>query len=203
MVDRPEIELLLSCARTSKDSESVSQITSLLQGDMDWAYLLRTARQHGMMPLLYWPLSTTCPEAVLQAILNQLRNQLHRNAHRDLVLTAELLKLLVLCEAQGIRAISYKGPTLAALAYGNLSLENLLLVRCAHGSKHLWERLGWICDVAELIRVRKRSQIGKRLRNRLLRWAANECSFLGFTWQAPSWEWFFRQKCCIRLRTNP
>jgi hypothetical protein len=155
VVDRPEIELLLSCARTSKDSESVSQITSLLQGDMDWAYLLRTARRHGMMPLLYWPLSTTCPEAVLQAILNQLRNQLHRNAHRDLVLTAELLKLLVLCEAQGILAISYKGPTLAALAYGNLSLENLLLVRCAHGSKHLWERLGWICDVAELIRVRK------------------------------------------------
>jgi hypothetical protein len=34
-----------------------------------------------------------------------------------------------------------------------LSPEDMLLVLCAHGSKHLWERLGWICDVAELIRV--------------------------------------------------
>jgi hypothetical protein len=29
--------------------------------------------------------------------------------------------------------------------------EDLILVLCAHGSKHGWERLGWICDIAELI----------------------------------------------------
>src|SRR5207244_1068830 len=33
-----------------------------------------------------------------------------------------------------------------------LSAEHLLLVLCAHGAKHCWERLGWICDVAELLR---------------------------------------------------
>jgi hypothetical protein len=31
--------------------------------------------------------------------------------------------------------------------------EDLLVILCAHGSKHLWNRLGWICDVAELIRA--------------------------------------------------
>jgi len=30
--------------------------------------------------------------------------------------------------------------------------EDLLLILCIHGSKHLWERLSGICDVAELIR---------------------------------------------------
>jgi hypothetical protein len=34
-----------------------------------------------------------------------------------------------------------------------LSPEDMLLILCAHGSQHLWERLGWICDVAELTRV--------------------------------------------------
>jgi hypothetical protein len=29
--------------------------------------------------------------------------------------------------------------------------EDLLFSLCVHGSRHLWERLGWICDVAELI----------------------------------------------------
>ena len=34
-----------------------------------------------------------------------------------------------------------------------LSPEDLLLVLSVHGTKQLWERLGWICDVAELIRL--------------------------------------------------
>ena len=31
------------------------------------------------------------------------------------------------------------------------SAEDLLFSLCVHGSRHLWERLAWICDVAELI----------------------------------------------------
>src|SRR2546427_841220 len=33
-----------------------------------------------------------------------------------------------------------------------LCADDLLVVLCAHGAKHLWERLEWICDVAELLR---------------------------------------------------
>jgi hypothetical protein len=32
-----------------------------------------------------------------------------------------------------------------------LSPEDLLIVLSVHGGKHLWERLSWLCDVAELI----------------------------------------------------
>lgn len=35
-----------------------------------------------------------------------------------------------------------------------LSPEDLLLALVVHGGKHLWRRLGWVCDVAELIRSR-------------------------------------------------
>lgn len=35
----------------------------------------------------------------------------------------------------------------------SLSPEDLLLFLCVHGSKHLWENAGWICDVAELVHV--------------------------------------------------
>ncbi len=33
----------------------------------------------------------------------------------------------------------------------SLSTEDLLLGLCVHGTKHLWERLIWICDIAELL----------------------------------------------------
>ena len=44
-----------------------------------------------------------------------------------------------------------------ALLCGNtidtLSAEDLLLILCVHGAKHQWDRLIWICDVAEFLRV--------------------------------------------------
>lgn len=37
----------------------------------------------------------------------------------------------------------------------SFSTEDLLLILCVHAGKHLWERLAWVCDVAELIGARK------------------------------------------------
>src|SRR5262249_12933710 len=34
-----------------------------------------------------------------------------------------------------------------------LAPEDLLLFLCVHGAKHLWARLVWVCDIAELIRT--------------------------------------------------
>ena len=31
------------------------------------------------------------------------------------------------------------------------SLESHLMALCLHGSKHLWTRLGWVCDIAALL----------------------------------------------------
>jgi hypothetical protein len=61
---RPEIQLLLCCARTDVDPERAEQIRALLGGAIDWTYLMQTALQHRVMPLLYWNLHNTCPEAV-------------------------------------------------------------------------------------------------------------------------------------------
>lgn len=34
----------------------------------------------------------------------------------------------------------------------SFSAEDTLLILCVHGSKHLWAKLGWVCDVAEAVR---------------------------------------------------
>jgi hypothetical protein len=121
--DRPEVELLLCCARTRIEPKTAARIRTLLQEDIDWTYLIQTAFQQRVMPLLYQSLSTTCPEAVPEAILSQLRNHSHSNAFRNLSLTKELLLLLNLFESNGIKAIPFKGPILAAWVYRNLALR--------------------------------------------------------------------------------
>jgi hypothetical protein len=257
---RPEIELLLCCARTQPSSEISQQIQNLVQQTLDWPYLIQTAARHSVLPLLYQNLKTLCPEAVPKPVLSELRNFFHTNAARNLFLTQELIKILKLFQDNDIPAIPFKGPVLAAAIYGNLALrqfgdldiwvdskdfltaidlltaqgyqtsktsliqtglrrlalyklyieynaheyplnsidnrvhidihksitsksfflfqldfeylwkrlepislfgtevpnlhpEDLLLILCVHGSKHGWERLGWICDVAEFVLV--------------------------------------------------
>lgn len=39
----------------------------------------------------------------------------------------------------------------AGKAIPSFTPENLLIILCVHGTKHVWECLKWICDVAELI----------------------------------------------------
>ncbi len=120
---RPENELLLCCARTRMDSKRADQLRSLLQKDIDWTYLTQMALRHGVMPLLYFNLNSTCPNAVPKTTLEQFRGYFNANALNNLSLTSELLKLLNLFKDHGIPAIPFKGPVLTASIYGNLTLR--------------------------------------------------------------------------------
>jgi len=251
-ISRPEVELLLCCARTVRSPETDVRIRALIREGTDWEYLLRTARRHGVASLLYRHLEAACPQAVPEEVFGTLRDHFRANSVRNLSLTGELLRLLDAFGAHGIPAVPYKGPALAVSAYGNLALrefidldilvhrqdvakarevlvymgyraryrltgaqeeaflrskyehpftredgkvvvelhwelaerhflpfdnerlwerlepvslggkdvptfspEDMLLILCVHGAQHAWERLGWVCDVAELIRVRQ------------------------------------------------
>jgi putative nucleotidyltransferase-like protein len=47
---------------------------------------------------------------------------------------------------QDLITIDLNGTTVKSF-----SADDLLFSLCVHGSRHLWERLAWICDIAELI----------------------------------------------------
>jgi Uncharacterised nucleotidyltransferase len=121
---RPEVELILCCARQRVAAGSGERIRALLQRELDWELLLRTALPQGVTPLLYHALSTTCPEAVPLQVIGFLRDRYNANARRNLLLSQELHRLLATLEAHSIRAIPFKGPLLAASAYGELALRH-------------------------------------------------------------------------------
>jgi len=208
---------------------------------------LRAANDHGVLPQFYKFLNEQSEEDIPEAVLKRLHDESFLNTQSNLALTGLLFRVLDLFEANEIRGIPYKGPALAAGAYGDVAMrqfvdldlilhkkdvlkakdllvnsgwrpefeldsaqelaflehyydygllkdnrlieihwalteryfnfpidverlssrlrpvviagheiltlapEDSLLIICAHSSKHLWSRLGWICDVANLI----------------------------------------------------
>ena len=246
---RLEQELLLCCARTTASDRIAARVREIAAKKIDWEYLFLLARRHSIVPLLYRQLDQHASDLVPPAYFNQLKKHYFENVARNTILTAELCRLINRFADSGIEAISYKGPTLAVFAYGDVALRrfvdldvivkrsdvfnareillaegytpskslslnqqdlllrsqhnmqftrdnhrliielhwevaphlfastvdsdrlwenlapvdlngasvktlsaaDLLFSLCVHGSRHLWERLAWICDVAELL----------------------------------------------------
>lgn len=247
-----EGEILLRCARRHLREADGARLRALAAGAVNWPLVLALGWRHALLPLLHLHLGEAAPDLVPPAVLEELRARAAEAAHAGLRLTAALLRLLDRMDAAGVRALPYKGPVLAVVAYGSvglrsfsdldvlvplpeldraagvleaegyrpryrftprqdaafrrvdgdypwehpetgvrvelharvssgrfgvplgteelwaragrvplggrsipaLSREDLLLVLAVHGCKHRWERLEWICGVAELLRAR-------------------------------------------------
>ncbi len=248
-----ENQLLLCCARTQLNEPARSQVKQLVAKELDWTYLLQTASFHGVGPLLYRSLQAVVQDAIPPPAQSWLRGHTQHVFVRSSLLARELLNVLAAFEVHKLPAIPYKGPVLAACAYGglalrpfgdldiwvhrndmvrgkeilfslghqagqpdkvrdeetylrthhdylfvkqtkdqtthlelqwgvtetsfpfpvefqplwerrntvpllgraipNLSVEDALLILCVHGAKHGWDRLMWVCDIAELLRA--------------------------------------------------
>src|SRR5262245_37055919 len=118
-----EVELLRCCMRTRMDSSWAAQLRALAREDIDWNYLLETANNQRVTPLLYWQLNAVCPEGVPRDVLDDLHHHFRVNSFKNVFLTHKLVDLLNLFRAHGIPAIPFKGPALAVSVYGNLALR--------------------------------------------------------------------------------
>ena len=119
----PEGRLLVLCARLTTSESIRVEIEDLVGGGLDWDLLWRLTRTNGVTPLVYRTLSTICPAAVPSAIHDAFRRHLQVNALLNTVLAKELVAVLDALAAKGVRAIPFKGVTLAQTAYGDLSLR--------------------------------------------------------------------------------
>lgn len=118
-----ENKLLLLCARTIMTDDIRAKIKSILEQEIDWDYLLRRSAEHKLSPLLYFHLSSICPNYVPFPIMMRLKTYYQENARKNMFFMSELLKILDLFEINGITSIPYKGPIMAINSYGNLALR--------------------------------------------------------------------------------
>jgi hypothetical protein len=118
-MNSPEHSILLACARICSETE----IITLTQTPIDWDYLLEQADTARLSSLLYRRLYSICPEKIPASVLDCLRNRYLMRSARNLLLTTELLKILDLFDREGIPAVPFKGPVLAAQLYEDAALR--------------------------------------------------------------------------------
>ena len=243
------LESVLLCAQTRVDSDTSKQILALAANEPDWDAILKAACEHSLVPIFCRNIEAYGGEALPFSWRRRFSGEFLRNSCRNLALAAELFRVLEALERHGVCATPYKGPILAAEAYGDAAMrqfsdldiivpqrqivaahdallalgfrpvvcgvepqaagrqvpgqyayqnntetmvelhteltlryfprrldlaelcgrrefvqvagrpvltfssDDTLLLLCVHGSKHFWERLGWIADIAALTRA--------------------------------------------------
>jgi hypothetical protein len=114
-----ELLLLTACEVLGDDAKKrLEQV--LASQSVNWPHLLRLATDHGTYPLLSKHLGDY-PDYVPAKVLSDLRQSVDANEKKNFLFAAELIKLKVLLDANGIEFMTYKGPSLALQAFGHLA----------------------------------------------------------------------------------
>ena len=130
-----EHELLLCCRHTAGDPATERRIHEVLRSDIDWTYAFRAAGRHGVAPLLWRALNAVDGRGLPPTAFEAFRRHVTAAGMQSRLLVRWSADVLRLLEKNGLRALAFKGATLARLAYGDVALRQFtdldLLVRRA------------------------------------------------------------------------
>src|ERR1700686_1836989 len=88
---RPELELILCCARTHSDEATSGRVRALLHGELNWSDVVAISFQHHVAPFLYQNLRLTAEELVPTFWLESMRQYVRESSGLSLVLLSELV----------------------------------------------------------------------------------------------------------------
>lgn len=117
-----EYRLLLACARRDLSQNDLAEAQLAITAGIDWALLTRHAQKHGLLCLLWHHLQNNFSKTL---DMEQGIRRFSQNIARNLYLSASLIKILEALHTAQIRALAYKGPTLAVSLYDDLALREM------------------------------------------------------------------------------
>jgi predicted nucleotidyltransferase len=116
----PEFAFLLACCTNDSPIERAERFRGT--GPLDWRRLLDLAQHHGVIPSLYLSLAALHNLAPPDSF-ESLRQSQASKVRQTLWLTRELLRIVQKLDSSGIAVLPYKGPILAEVLYGNVTMR--------------------------------------------------------------------------------
>ena len=115
--------MLLRWVEGDTSPEAMAEIETIGRSAIDWDRLFFLASRHAVIPLVDQHLGRSVATAVPSEFRQRVREAAQQSAVRGLLLAAQLVVIVRGLASANIDALPFKGPTLAALVYGNLALR--------------------------------------------------------------------------------
>ncbi len=118
-----EHRLLTSCATTERDQSRILAIGRIIGEGVRWDSFIYESNRHKVTPLVFQSLKQLCPTYVPSPYLEILEKQYRANVAKNLFLLTSLIEITQALSNRGIVSLSFKGPSLAYLAYQDIGLR--------------------------------------------------------------------------------
>jgi len=117
-------KFLITCCQAELLENNIAFIQKSLSS-IDIQKLIPLAIRHGILPLIYKTLKPLNDEHLTHndEILSNLKAHYIGISQRNMLMSAELICIMKLLEENNIEALAFKGPTLAQMAYGDITLR--------------------------------------------------------------------------------
>ena len=116
-----ENQLLIECSQGLRNAGQTDRISRFFEYSLDWDYILPVARKNAVFPLVGRNLLQNFSHSIPVHIKEILTENLQAHLQRNMFLTGKLLEIVGSFDANNISILPFKGPLLAAQAYGDLS----------------------------------------------------------------------------------
>lgn len=119
-----EHQLLLALSHTKLSEAHRSRALKLLQNhSINWEYFISAASKHGVLIMVYTQLQQIAPHALPSELSKSIKKITFQTSVHNLVCTNEMVQVISLLKENNIRVLTYKGPTLAQMMYGNIAMR--------------------------------------------------------------------------------
>ncbi|MDQ7047429.1 MAG: nucleotidyltransferase family protein [Sulfurovum sp.] len=121
-----DLLFFIACCQTEVSKEDIHLIQKYLNTpNIDIPRLIALAIGHGILPLVYKTIKTIQSDSTLvnTEILLAFKTHYMRISQRNMLMSAELIRIIKLLKDHGIEALAFKGPTLSQMAYGDITLR--------------------------------------------------------------------------------
>lgn len=120
------LKFLLVCCKTDPSEADINFVCSFLNTErLMLNALIALANQHGILPLVYKTLKQFQSESAFthHELLPAFKQQYLNIARRNMLMSAELIRIMKLLEENNIEALAFKGPALSQMTYGDITLR--------------------------------------------------------------------------------
>ena len=111
---------ILLILESSKINKNETTIKDLILKINSWDIFIELAFAHGVFPLVYNTLKTYTQE-IPAAIIIMMKQNYMNIVKENMLMSAELVRVMHLLETNNIKAISFKGPLLSQMAYDDIT----------------------------------------------------------------------------------
>ncbi len=115
-----ENELIL---HLSREDLATDEINSLFENSVNWSYLIETAARHCVIPLVFKNIEEYFSDQIPKNIFLEMQSIFKDTATYNFVLSAQVIAIINALQENNLDILSYKGMTLAQLAYKDISLR--------------------------------------------------------------------------------